>query len=74
VGEGEGKRPLGTPKHRWDINVKMHCKKMGWKDVDCINLAQDTNDEFLCFAFHKIQGVSSLAEELLASQEEPCFL
>jgi len=38
VGEGEGKRPLGTPKHRWDINVKMHYKEMEWKDVDCINL------------------------------------
>jgi len=35
----EGKRPLGTPKHRWDINVKKHCKEMGWKDVDLINLA-----------------------------------
>jgi len=47
---------------------------MGWKDVDCINLAHDTNGGFLCFAFHKIQGVSSLAEELLASQDEPCSL
>jgi len=74
VGEGEGKRPLGTPKHRWDINVKMHCKEMGWKDVDWINFAQDTNGGFLCFACHKIRGVSSLAEELLASQEGFCSL
>jgi hypothetical protein len=39
VGIPEGKRPLGTPKHRWDINVKTHCKEMGSKDVDWINLA-----------------------------------
>jgi hypothetical protein len=38
VGIPEDKRPLGTPKHRWDINVKIHCKEMGWKDVDFINL------------------------------------
>jgi hypothetical protein len=39
VGIPEDKRPLGTPQHRWDINVKIHCKEMGWKDVDSINLA-----------------------------------
>jgi len=38
VGIPEDKRPLGTPQHRWDINVKIHCKEMEWKDVDSINL------------------------------------
>jgi hypothetical protein len=24
VGNSEGKRPLGKPRHRWEDNIKMH--------------------------------------------------
>jgi hypothetical protein len=24
VGKPEGKRTLGRPKHRWEVNIKMH--------------------------------------------------
>ena len=24
VGRPEGKRPVGTPRHRWEDNIKMH--------------------------------------------------
>jgi hypothetical protein len=34
----EGRRPLGTPRRRWEDNIKMD---LG--DVDWINLAQDTD-------------------------------
>jgi hypothetical protein len=41
VGNPEGKRPLGRPKHRWLDNIRMDLVEVGWGDVDCISLAQD---------------------------------
>jgi len=29
VGESEGKRPLGRPRHRWEDNIKMDLQEMG---------------------------------------------
>jgi len=31
VGEPEGKRPLGRPRHRWEDNVKMDLQEVVWK-------------------------------------------
>ena len=41
VGEPEGKRPLGRPRHRWEDNIKIDLQKIGCGDVDWIDLAQD---------------------------------
>jgi hypothetical protein len=41
VGKPEGKRPLGRPRRRWDDNIKMDLREMGWGGVDWIDLAQD---------------------------------
>jgi hypothetical protein len=41
VGKPEGKRPLGGPRHRWEDNVKMDLREIGWGGMDWINLAQD---------------------------------
>jgi len=30
VGEPEGKRPLGRPRHRWEDNIRMDFKEIGW--------------------------------------------
>jgi hypothetical protein len=30
VGRPDGKRPLGTPRHIWDNNIKMYLQEMGW--------------------------------------------
>jgi len=30
VGKPEGKRPLGTPRRRWDNNIKMDLQEVGW--------------------------------------------
>jgi hypothetical protein len=40
VGEPEGKRPLGTPRHRWVNNIKMGLRDIGWVGMDWIGLAQ----------------------------------
>jgi hypothetical protein len=43
VGNPEGKRPLGRPGRGWVDNIKMDLGKVGWGDVDWIDLAQDRN-------------------------------
>ena len=37
----ERKRPLGKLRHRWEDNIKMDLQKVGWGDMDWIDLAQD---------------------------------
>ncbi|KAJ4426768.1 hypothetical protein ANN_26567 [Periplaneta americana] len=41
VGRPEGKRPLGRPRRRWEDNIKMDLRDMGYDDREWINLAQD---------------------------------
>jgi hypothetical protein len=41
VGKPEGKRPLGRPRRRWEDNIRMYLREIGWGDVDWIDLAQD---------------------------------
>ncbi|KAJ4444324.1 hypothetical protein ANN_06116, partial [Periplaneta americana] len=41
VWKPEGKRPLGRPRRRWEDNIKMDLREMGYDDRDWINLTQD---------------------------------
>jgi hypothetical protein len=41
VGRPEGRRPLGRPRHRWEDNIKMDLREIGFGDVNWIHLAQD---------------------------------
>jgi hypothetical protein len=41
VGKPEGRRPLGRPRHRWEDNIKMYLREVGWGGADWIDLAQD---------------------------------
>ncbi|KAJ4447219.1 hypothetical protein ANN_09221 [Periplaneta americana] len=41
VGRPEGKRPLGRPRRRWEDNIKMDLREMGYDYRDWIGLAQD---------------------------------
>jgi hypothetical protein len=34
VGRPEGRRPLGRPRHRWEHNMKMDLREIGFGDVD----------------------------------------
>jgi hypothetical protein len=34
VGNSEGKRPLGTSRHRWEDNIRMDLNEIGWEVVD----------------------------------------
>ena len=41
LGKLQGRRPLGTPRHRWVDNIRMDLQKVGYGYMDCIGLAQD---------------------------------
>jgi hypothetical protein len=41
VGRPEGKRPLERPRRRWEDNIKMDLREVGWWGVDWIDLVQD---------------------------------
>jgi hypothetical protein len=40
VGKPEEKRPLGRCRHRWEDNIRMDLREIGWEVVDWIHLAQ----------------------------------
>jgi hypothetical protein len=76
----EGKKALGRPPLRWEYNNKLDIQEVGFDGMDWIELAQD-RDRWLALVnavmnlrFHKIQGITSLAENRLASQEGFCSM
>jgi hypothetical protein len=40
VGKPEGKKPLGRPRRRWEDNIRMDLREVGWEGVDWMHLAQ----------------------------------
>jgi hypothetical protein len=41
VGKCEVKRPLQSSTDRWEDNIRMDLREIGWKGVDWMHLAQD---------------------------------
>ena len=42
VGKPEGRRSLGRPRRRWEDNIKMDLREVGWGGgTDCIDLVRD---------------------------------
>jgi hypothetical protein len=41
VGEPEGKKPLGKPKHGWVYNIEMDVVQIAYGGVDWIGVVQD---------------------------------
>jgi hypothetical protein len=41
VGKSEELRPLGRPRRRWENNIKMDPREVGWGGMDSIDLAED---------------------------------
>jgi len=40
-GKPESKGPLGRPRHRWEDNIRMDPREVGWVGVEWMNLTQD---------------------------------
>jgi hypothetical protein len=65
VGKPEGKRSLGRTRRRWEDNIRMDLKEIGWGGIDWIDLAQDraqwralVNTVMNHSGFHKMLGNS----------------
>jgi hypothetical protein len=41
VGKPEGKRPFRRPGQRWEDNIKIDLKEIGWEHVDLFHLVQN---------------------------------
>jgi hypothetical protein len=41
VGKPEEKTPLERPRHRWEDNIKMDLREIGWEGADWMHLAED---------------------------------
>jgi hypothetical protein len=41
VGKPERRIPIGTPRRRWEDNIKMRLREVGWRGMHWIDLAQD---------------------------------
>jgi hypothetical protein len=41
VGRPEGSRPLGRLRHRWEDNIKMTLREIGFHGANWIQMAQD---------------------------------
>jgi hypothetical protein len=50
VEKPEKKKPLGRLKHRWEDNIKMDLKEIGWVNMDWIYLVQDRGQMVGCCA------------------------
>ncbi|KAJ4427033.1 hypothetical protein ANN_26832 [Periplaneta americana] len=64
VGRPEGKRPLGMPRRRWEDNIKMDLRELGYDDRDWINLAQD-RDRWRAY----VRAAMNLRSLMLAGNE-----
>jgi hypothetical protein len=40
VGTPEGKRPLRRPRRRWEDNIRMDLREIGWGGMDWIDMAE----------------------------------
>jgi hypothetical protein len=41
VGRPDGRRLLGRPRRKWEGNIKMDLREVGWVGMDWIYMAQD---------------------------------
>jgi hypothetical protein len=41
LGKPEGRRLLRRPRRRWENNIRMYLREIGWEGVDWMHLALD---------------------------------
>jgi hypothetical protein len=64
VGKPEGKRPLGGPRHRWENNIQIDLREVGFGGIYWIELALDRDrwralmNAVMNHCFHKMRGIS----------------
>jgi hypothetical protein len=79
VGNSERKGLLGKRRCLWD-EIKINLREIGWKVLDWNGIAQNRDrcrvvvNTVMIFGFHKMRGISLLAEKLSGSQEGHCCM
>jgi hypothetical protein len=64
MGKLAGKKPLESNRLRWEGNIKMCLREIGWDVMGCTNLAPDTDQwsglirMIIKFCFHQMLGHS----------------
>jgi hypothetical protein len=64
VVKSEWKGPLGRPMRRWEENIRLDLREIGWEGVDWMHLAQDKDqwrvlvNTVMNLRFHKRQEIS----------------
>jgi hypothetical protein len=68
----EGNRPVDKPRRRWEDNIKIHLRELGFGGMDWIDLAQDMDQRryLVNFEFHKL-GNFLVTERLLKKDSAP---
>jgi hypothetical protein len=59
-GKHEGMTLLGTPMHRWENNIRLDLREIGWGGVDWIHLAQDRDKWWAVVNTVSIKGAELL--------------
>ncbi|KAJ4433901.1 hypothetical protein ANN_16214 [Periplaneta americana] len=72
VGRPEGKRPLGRPRRRWEDNIKMDLRKVGYDDREWINLTQD-RDQWRAYVRAAVNLRPAVVNELRRWTSEEAF-
>jgi hypothetical protein len=44
VGEPEGRRRIGRPKRRWEGNIRIDLREIGWENMDWMHLVRDNDN------------------------------
>jgi hypothetical protein len=47
-GNGRKGRPLGRTRCRWDDNIKIELREIGWSDLNWISLAEEPSGFIKC--------------------------
>jgi hypothetical protein len=62
VGKPEGMRPLRRHRRRWEDNIKMDLREVGWKGMNWIDLAQDRDVAGSCKCGNETSGSTKCGE------------
>jgi hypothetical protein len=60
VGKAEGKRPLAKLRHRWENNIEIVLRGIGWGGMECIHLAQESDQWIHGFCEHGYEPSDSI--------------